>query len=381
MKTSFKKPILFLLIACFTVGSGYLVWSNFIRIPHPRFYANISAALSDTIDSDGFQKAERITQFRFPEDFGPHPGFQTEWWYYTGNLSSSQGEKFGYQFTVFRRSLSPNNAKTGSEWRTNQVYFAHFAVTDVLNEKFHSFERFSRDSLGLAGAKSVPYQVWINDWKISGTPNKPTIFAEEDAIGIELNLQSSKPIVLQGNKGLSQKGPKKGNASYYFSQTRLKTEGNIKIKDKTYQVEGFSWLDREWSTSTLDKDDIGWDWFSIQLDDSREIMLFHIRTRSGGISPFSSGSYVESDGTKHALAKDDFTLSVTQTWKSKHTGIEYPSSWRIKIDRFDLELTVTPLLKDQEHRHSFVYWEGAIKAQSEKAQGTGYVELTGYEKE
>ena len=338
---------------------------------------NIAQSLSG-YDISGFKRVQMPRDFKFPKDFGPHPEYQTEWWYYTGNLVDSSGRDFGYQLTFFRRALSSYEVDRESEWASNQIYFAHFALSDIENGEFYSSERWSRSALGLAGAETMPFRVWIDDWSVQGEGKSFKLKATDGSISINLLLKPAKPVVLQGDKGLSQKSQEPGNASYYFSQTRIDTSGRVIIDGQEFEVRGLSWLDREWSTSALGENQEGWDWFSIQLDDGREIMLYQLRLKDGGIDNYSSGSIVNQNGDLTPLKAADFEIEVLDTWKSSKTGIDYPSKWRISIPGHDIELNVVPLLQDQELLHSFIYWEGAVKISGEGFSGKGYVELTGY---
>ncbi len=338
---------------------------------------NVARSLSG-YETAGFARADAPRDFKFPWDFGPHPKFQTEWWYYTGNLTSKEGRDFGYQLTFFRRALSPDEAKRESSWGTNQIYFAHFALSDIKGGKFYSSERWSRGALGLAGAETAPFRVWIDDWFIKGDDKKVELNADDGPVSVELTLKSIKPIVLQGDKGLSQKSGESGNASYYFSQTRVSSSGTISIDEQQFKVSGLSWLDREWSTSALSENQEGWDWFSLQLDDGGEIMLYQLRLKDGGVDTFSSGSLIATNGDVTPLKAEDFEIKVIDTWKSPTTEIVYPSKWEISIPKQDIELTVVPLLQNQELLVSFIYWEGAVKVSGNGISGKGYVELTGY---
>lgn len=341
---------------------------------------NAIQALSDN-ETDGFAKAINPRVFKFPDDFGPHPEFQTEWWYYTGNLSDKSGREFGYQLTFFRRALSPNQLDRESSWSTNQIYFAHFALTDVARGKFYSSERWSRAAAGLSGAQANPYRVWLDNWSVEASDDSYILKAQEGNISINLVMKPLKPEVLQGNEGLSQKSGAPGNASYYFSQTRIESEGKVLIGDKRFSVSGLSWLDREWSTSALSQDQEGWDWFSIQLDDGREIMLYQLRLKDGSVDPFSSGSLVGINGTVVNLKKDDFEIEVVDTRKSTETETVYPSEWQISIPKYSININVIPLINNQEILLSFIYWEGAVKVTGDNLSGKGYVELTGYKTE
>jgi predicted secreted hydrolase len=339
---------------------------------------NIAQSLSG-YDISGFKRAALPRDFKFPEDFGPHPEYQTEWWYYTGNLADSAGRDFGYQLTFFRRALSSFQINRESKWASNQIYFAHFALSDIENGEFYSSERWSRSALGLAGAETMPFRVWIDNWSVQGEGKSFKLKANDSSISLDLLLIPVKPPVLQGDKGLSQKSQEPGNASYYFSQTRIDTSGRIIIDGQEFEVRGLSWIDREWSTSALGENQEGWDWFSIQLNDGREIMLYQLRLKDGGIDPLSSGSIVNKNGDLTPLKAADFEIEVLDTWKSKASGTLYPSKWRISIPKHDIELNVVPLLQDQELLHSFIYWEGAVKISGEGFSGKGYVELTGYD--
>jgi predicted secreted hydrolase len=335
-----------------------------------------------------FTRAEAPRPLIFPQDMGPHPDFQTEWWYYTGNLVTPSGRQFGYELTFFRRALlAPDDlAWRGTYFAVSQVYLAHFTLTDAAAapaDRFHAFERFERGAAGLAGGQFAPYRVWLQDWSVSQTaPGEYRLQASQDGLRLDINMQDLKGPVLQGDRGLSQKGPEKGNASYYYSQTRLQSQGNIQIDNQVYPVSGLSWMDHEFSTSALGPDQVGWDWFSIQLDDGSELMLYNIRQKDGSADPFSNGTIIHADGTTRPLKAGEFTIRVDNTWKSPHSGGTYPSAWTVSIPSGDLTLQIKPLIPDQELNLSIIYWEGAVQISGEKrgvkVNGVGYVELTGY---
>jgi len=339
---------------------------------------NIQSTLGNLKSEGNFSKAINPVTFQFPEDAGPHPAFKSEWWYYTGNLVDSDDLEYGYQFTIFRQSISDKKMDTRSDWRTNQVYMAHLAVTDISNRQFYSHSKMTRGGVGLAGATSKPFHIWVENWEITGQHDKPVLKAITKNFNLELQLKSQKSIVLNGDRGVSQKSLGIGNASYYYSRTRIKTEGKLTIHGNKKTVSGESWLDREWSTSSLGSNEIGWDWFSIQLQDNREIMLYNIRQENGAASPFSSGTFTQSDGTYIHLKKNDFTIDVLDYWESKMTGIRYPSEWKIKLPEFKLNLLVKPKINNQEHQLQFVYWEGSVNVIGDDIKGNGYVELVGY---
>jgi len=342
-------------------------------------YVDFSRLLSDTGSVFQFERAELPRKLAFRDDMGAHRQFQTEWWYFTGNLQDGSGRPFGYQLTFFRRALGKNGKKGQSEWRADQIYMAHFAVSDIQSGRFMSFERFARESLGLAGAEVDPFRVWLENWRVYELGDKRwRLEAEAVDARLSIDLNPMKEMILNGQDGLSRKGPEVGAASYYFSITRLGSNGTLCSMDGCYDVTGFSWLDREWSTSVLSRNQVGWDWFALQLDDMREIMLFQIRETGGGISPFSSGSLVDEQGRKTHLTSTQVSITVLDDWQSPKSGKKYPSKWRIRIPHEGLELLLQPLMKDQEHRHSFAYWEGAVGVSGSGVTGRGYVELTGY---
>ncbi len=349
--------------------------------------ANVVAALSGPTHQ-GFARAMAPRPLVFPRDHGAHPEYQTEWWYYTGVLEDEAGHLFGYQLTFFRTALEPDMPARSSDLATNQVYMAHFALTDVAKGWHGSFERYSRGAGGLAGATGEPtYQVWLEDWSVRQTT--PDVVhmqaaAERDgeSVSLDLTLRETRPPVLHGDAGLSQKGPEPGNASYYYSLIGLETTGSVTRQGRTAQVQGRSWMDHEFGTSALSADAVGWDWFSIQLDDGMALMLAQIRTRDGGRIQDFQGTVIFPDNRQETVAADDFQLTVLDHWTSPNTGVTYPSGWQIELPRFDLTLQISPLLRDQEMQVSFVYWEGAVtvtgKRGGEPVQGIGYVELTGY---
>ena len=332
-----------------------------------------------------FKRADGPVSLVFPQDFGPHPEFQTEWWYYTGNLATDDGRRFGYQLTIFRRALLPQEVLVPrqSNFATEQIYLAHFAITDVNGKKHSEFERFARGAGGLAGAQAVPYRVWVEDWAIEEVDSTTTrLRANHGGLSLDLLLADEKGPVLHGISGYSQKGPNPGNASYYYSQTRLTTQGTVTVADQTFTVSGFSWKDHEYSTSALSADQVGWDWFALQLDDGTELKVFHIRKIDGSIDPYSSGSFIDRNGSLTPLAEADFEIVVSDRWESPANGALYPSRWTVSVPSLGIELEIAPYLPDQEMNVSYNYWEGAVYFSGTRAgnpvSGSGYVELTGY---
>jgi predicted secreted hydrolase len=333
----------------------------------------------------GFARAEGPRPLRFPEDHGAHPDFQTEWWYYTGNLESEAGRHFGYQLTFFRRALLPpaERPERASAWAAGQIYLAHFTLTDVAAGRFQAFERYARGAVGLAGAQSPPYRVWLQDWSVEQVePDLYRLHAAQGDIRLDLLLTDRKGPVLQGEHGYSRKGLQPGNASIYSSQTRLEAKGTIQTPGGSFQVSGLSWMDHEYSTSALSSGQVGWDWFALQLDNRYELMVFHLRRKDGQVDPFSSGALIAPDGSVQVLNRDEFTIEALGSWQSPHTGAKYPAGWRVSVPEAGLEVEIVPYLADQELNVSYSYWEGAVQIRGQHGgqavSGNGYVELTGY---
>jgi predicted secreted hydrolase len=327
----------------------------------------------------GFARADTPRDFVFPADHGPHPDYATEWWYLTGNLAGADGRRFGYQFTLFRVGLVPGPPANDASWRTNQMYMGHVAISDIDGSQHHSAQRLGRAAAGLAGAQAAPLSVWLGPWQLQGEgdpfPLRLTADATEFALALELQA-GNKPLVLQGERGLSRKGNAPGNASYYYSYTRLPTRGELRIGEQTFTVAGDSWLDREWSSSALEADQAGWDWFALQLDDGRELMYYQLRYQDGRAHPLSSGVLVAADGSSRRLTMMDVALEPRRHWRAPD-GSSYPVSWRLTAPTVGLDLQVQAAFDDQLMDHAVRYWEGAVTV-SGSHRGQGYLELTGY---
>jgi predicted secreted hydrolase len=345
---------------------------------------NIIEALSNS-DTEGYSIADKVIDFSFPKDHSPHEGFRNEWWYFTGNLYDSEGNRFGYQLTFFRISLSPLEADRTSSWVTNQIYMAHFTVSDVENGDFYCFEKFNRDALGLAGFTEYPFKLNVGDWYMLGTGEGDfpwQLYASKDGITLSLDVTPLKNIVFEGDNGLSYKSVDKTSASYYYSITRLATEGYIEIDGARHEVSGNSWLDREWSTSTLNEEQGGWDWFSMQLNDNTEIVYFQLRYKDGSVYPYNEGLIVNEDSSTVKLGTGDIVLTVLDTWKSS-SGVTYPVKWQAEVLPLGKTLIVEAAFNGQELDLSTRYWEGAVNIydseDTNEIIGTGYLEMTGYE--
>lgn len=377
-----KKGIVVGLLLAVLAIAAFFFWQSQQRVP----VATEITALQSSQGAEGFARVTEPRAMQYPQDHGPHPDFQTEWWYYTGNLTTTDGRRLGYQLTFFRRGITPGEVNTrASDWATNQIYFAHFALTDEKNNSHTESEIFSRGAAGLAGANGDPFRVWIENWSANGLnadASNVQLKADDGKMALDLVLNSAKLPVVHGANGVSQKSDAAGNASYYVSMTRMSTQGALRINGEDIPVTGASWFDHEWGTTALGENAAGWDWFSIQLDDNRELMFFQIRNKDGSIEPLSSGTLVEADGTTTYLKRDDVKITPQEFWTSSFSQGKYPGKWRVEIPSVNLDVTLTPLIADQEMRVSFTYWEGAVNVEGtsngKPVRGQGYVEMTGY---
>ena len=351
------------------------------------FFLGISVvALVRGGGAEDFQPARPGRVFQFPRDHGAHPEFKTEWWYYTGHLKSTGGETFGYQLTFFRVGLRKPDPQARSAWRADTVYFAHLAVSDPNRKVFTFREKAQRGAMGLAGAKEGRLEVWIDDWRLESRGKEHHLKAQKNGIGLDLTLTPLKPPVLHGEGGYSRKATVAEVASYYYSITRLATRGKFTRGDLTLEVTGTSWFDREFSSSHLAANQKGWDWFSLQLSDGTDLMLYVMRLKDGSLDPASSGTLVDPRGQARHLTMADFTIKATGSWESPHSKATYPSGWQVSLPEAGYTLTVQPTLADQEllpgGTSPIIYWEGQVTIQGTNNQqpitGRGYVELTGY---
>ncbi len=333
-----------------------------------------------TAFADGFREVSRDYALKFPRDFYFKEGYRVQWWYLTGHLFDQEGREFGYELTFFVVGVQTRAYK--SKFGVNNIYISHFALTDVNAKKFHTSEKSDTGAYGFAGAQEKELKIWVEDNELRGTVDKMHLRANSNEMGLDLTLVPGKPIVLNGDNGYSRKSEESPEiASWYFSYTNMKTEGTLKIGKQTFLVQGKSWFDREISSGRMGKSEKGWDWFAIQLDDSREVMLYIMRKSDGTVDRYSSGTVIYKDGTYKHLAAEDFRITAQRYYKSAKTGALYPAEWKISIPAEGLDLKLTPLLEDQEFVASYStgnnYWEGTCKVEGFIA-GRAYAELTGY---
>ena len=335
-------------------------------------------------NSAAFEHALTPREFVFPRDHGAHPTFAHEWWYLTGHLEAPSGERFGFELTFFRIALAragPEAAADASRWRAQQMYGAHFAVTDIGRGHFRFQERFARDALGLAGAEAGALKVWVDDWSLEAAGAVWQIRAAAQGYALDVQMTAELAPVLNGEGGLSQKSSVPGDASYYYSIPRLAVRGHLVRDGQALNVSGSAWLDREWGSGALAADEAGWDWFALQLADGSELMFYSLRRRDGRREPHSAGTWVGADGRVRALASDDVRISVQDYWMSPRGG-RYPARWRVEVPALALAVNLRPVLADQELDGRPRYWEGAVDVSGTHAggniSGQGYVELVGY---
>lgn len=357
-----------------------------MRLP----YALLAVAAAGRLAA--FEPALPGYQFSFPRDHFEHPGFETEWWYYTGNLRDADGRRFGFELTFFRLAVE-RDAPVVSAWDVEQVYLAHFAVSDIDAGRFYRAERLNRAGPGLAGASEARRLIWNGNWSAAWLPGNPAMPSQvlralSEEASLELSLEPGKPAVVHGADGISRKAAGPGKASHYISFTRLLAHGRLTVDGSAHEVEGTAWMDHEFSTDSLGPDQRGWDWFSVQLDDGNDLMLYGMRGSDGRHDRFSSGTFVDQDGRTTPLGRDDFELRPRRRWRSAETGASYPVEWTIEVPRYGYSLQCRPLLDAQEIVGRLgaapVYWEGAVAYSGERAgmpvRGGGYLEMTGYDK-
>lgn len=336
---------------------------------------------------EGFARAIAPRHFGFPEDHGSHPEYRTEWWYLTGNLEGPGRRRLGFQLTFFRFGLGGSlESGVHSAWRVQQTWMAHLAVLDETSGRFVAHERMAREALGLAGAGDAALRVWVEDWSLRSEGAADALSlrlaAGDSDVALELRITGGEAPVLQGDAGLDRKGPEEGNASYYYSVPGLRVEGTVRLGDGVMPVQGMAWLDREWGTSALSAEIVGWDWFALQFDQGGSLMYYRLRDADGRASPYSGGTLIAKDGERIRLGAEDVRATPQEYWLSDRTLRRYPVGWRLEIPGRDLSVGIRPWQADQELELSVRYWEGAVDAVGteggEPLQGRGYVELTGY---
>ena len=337
------------------------------------------------VTAEGWRQAGSGHVWRFPRDHGSHPEYRIEWWYYTGNLASGRGRRFGYQVTFFRVGVDPAPANP-SRWAVRDLYMAHLAVTDLATGRHLFAERLDRGGLGWAGAREGTLDVWNGGWRASLDGDRHRLEVVDRGFGVELDLEPGRGPTLHGENGLSRKGPSAGNASQYYSMTRMPTAGRVRLDDEWVAVTGASWMDHEFGTTFLEPGQVGWDWFSLQLDDGADLMVFQLRRADGRPDVHSAGTWVEGGGAVTALQGGDVGLVPGRRWTSPASGAAYPVEWRVELPGRQVSLAVTAALDAQEldtaASTGVTYWEGAVtvtgRVGGRQVRGRGYLEMTGY---
>lgn len=338
--------------------------------------------------AQGWRQAIGPWKWVFPKDHGSHPQFRTEWWYLTGNLWDVSKKSFGYQLTFFRQGILYEVNNPNHPWTIRDVYLAHFTLTDVASDQFWFSDRVSRKGPGLSGATEDGMDIWLLNWMAKMEGNKIKVEARHQNMELSLVLTPRKSLVFHGKNGLSQKGPKEGQASYYFSYTDLEAKGVIKTpkSQAPIRVDGISWFDHEFGSNQLTPNQVGWDWFSLHLSDGQDLMIYFIRQKDGSVEPSSSGTLVKRSGDGIHLKLSDIQVEVLGYWKSPKSGGRYPSRWRIKVPSARIEMEIGSLVPSQEllteGSTGVIYWEGVVGGKGTSVGNSiicnGYVELTGY---
>jgi len=352
------------------------------------FFLVMSSAYGEEKAQD-FRRALPGYVYQFPQDHAAHPEFRTEWWYYTGHLNTTNNQQFGFQLTFFRHALRPPTAESQSRWALDTLYFVHFAITDEERDKHRFQEKVSRGALNMAGADPALYRVWLGEWEVRLEEGIHKLKAGGEDMGLDLTLVPIKYPVVHGKNGVSQKAVGEGYASHYYSLTSLRGKGVLHWRGKTYDVSGIAWMDHEFGSNQLRDYQVGWDWFSVQLENQTELMLYIIRHKDGEPDPTSSGTLVYPDGRSEHLPLEAFRIEVLGSWKSKKSSTTYPSGWRLTIPSKQIQLRLMPTVENQElttRKSTLVnYWEGSVRVQGKikgkDVRGRGYVELTGYDEQ
>lgn len=331
-----------------------------------------------------FRMAVPGYEFAFPRDHGAHPEYRTEWWYYTGHLRTESGRRYGFEVTFFRIGVQ-NPPTKATRWDLNAIMPAHFAITDVEAKDFRYYEKLNRASPFTAAAAVGWLDVFNESWRATTNPDGSwRLVAKQGTDALDVTLRTRKAPVVHGENGVSVKAPAAGYASHYYSMTRLEASGTINGQRAT----GQAWMDHEFGSSALRENQQGWDWFSIQLENDMELMLYVIRRRDGSPDVTSSGTLVTSEGRVIHLKREQLRVTTLAKWKSAKSGATYPVAWRVELPMLKVSLTVRPLMNEQElvthGSTNITYWEGACDVSGTFAgtgvRGEAYVEMTGYDK-
>ncbi len=336
-----------------------------------------------TVQGQQYAPALPGYQYEFPRDHFSHPDYQTEWWYYTGNLRAKDGHRFGFELTFFRQGVS--RAVTSAAWNVHDLYMAHLALSDVSGSRYYATEQLNRAGPGIAGVDAASGTVWNGNWQTILSDKAHHLRGVGENFSFDLIAAPQKQAVIHGTDGVSQKAEGAGHASHYISFTRMKSAGTVELNGTRYEVDGDTWMDHEFFSDSMNGDEVGWDWLSVQLDDNSELMLYRLRHEDGSVDPYSSGTYVDAQGRTQHLKLRDFSMTQAGvTYRSERTGATYPIAWTVAVPGLGLQIDVSTPLKNQGFVSRFgpSYWGGAIDVtghrQDKVVRGTGYLEMTGY---
>jgi predicted secreted hydrolase len=385
---SLKKSVLAAcLILILVAGLGALWWIGQGVSPptengSPR--DALAAWLKET--EQFFPREMKAKPFAFPRDHGPHPDAPLEAWEFSGTLATPEGRQFGFQWSLFRLGLRPDEPQRKSAWATREVYRGLFTVSDEADRRFHSFERFGRAALGLAGSEAVPQRIWLENWTmaVSQVPGGTAVFdlsAASEDITLRLRLASIKTPVVPGDGGFLGQGGNNRLRAYFLS--RLQAKGSVEINRVSHAVTGQAWLTRTWGSALPPGGQTALNRYQIQLDDGREIVALQLHRRDDSAEPINSGFWIEKDGHTKLMERDDLKIEATGHWVSAKTGARYPVRWKILLPRERLELDLLPLLEGQEVKASQRTWSGSVRVTgkidgSDSVSGSGFVDLSGY---
>lgn len=330
----------------------------------------------------------------FPRDHGSHPDLRTEWWYITGHVQAA-GRPWGFQVTFFRSRVDATQGMR-SAFAARQLLFAHAALTDVQGRRLLHDQRIARAGFGVAQASETDTRIRLQDWTLertgiaqgpSGTQaSRYAARVSGSQFGLDLRIDSTQPLLLQGRQGLSRKGPDEAQASYYYSQPQLRVDGSLIVDGQRLAVaagSGRAWMDHEWSEALLHSEAVGWDWIGMNLGDGSALTAFRLR-RADGSALWAGGSFRKTGQAAQIFDAQAVVFTPERWWTSAASGARYPVEWRIETPAGSFQ--VRALLDDQELDSSgstgAIYWEGLsdLLDNAGRMVGRGYLELTGYVK-
>ncbi|MDB5743895.1 MAG: secreted hydrolase-like protein [Polaromonas sp.] len=340
------------------------------------------AGLAGLMGKHGQAHALAARTLAFPRDRGSHPEFRTEWWYITGHAASKEADSrtFGFQLTFFR-SRPEGTQDMASEFAARQLLFAHAAITDVQGQKLWHDQRIARAGFGIAFASEQDMAIKLRDWTLKADGTRYAALLTADDFALSLQFEETQAVLLQGQQGLSRKGPEERQASYYYSQPQLATRGSLQLKGQTFNVAGKAWLDHEWSQEVLHPSAVGWDWIGMNLDDGSALTAFRLRDKYGN-AVWTGGSFRSSRGELRAFDSNEVVFKPERNWKSPLTQITYPVQWLVRtpVATYKVKAVIDNQELDSRGSTGSIYWEGLSELSDRQGRraGMGYLEMTGY---